>query len=137
MSDWVQVQKAIEKAIDSISVSTGDKPVAVIAEFPAHLPAIIADEAMLVQALGTMLAQVIAGTARTEVRVRAQIAPGGSPSLDHLVQAEVSAETPQTAPWMLLSISDIEAPFADAEGGSDQGKNAALESEDLMLEESR
>ncbi|MGB2896904.1 MAG: response regulator [Anaerolineales bacterium] len=135
MSDWVQVQKAIEKAIASISISTGVKPVAVIAEFPAHLPAIIADEAVLVRILGNLLAQVIAGTARTEVRVRAQIAPGGSPSLDHLVQTELSAETTQTAPWMLLSISDIEAPFAEEE--NDQGKYTAPEKVELMLDESR
>ncbi len=135
MSDWVQVQKAIEKAITSISVSTGDKPVAVIAEFPAHLPAIIADEAVLVQILGNLLAQVIAGTARTEVRIRAQIAPGDSPPLDHLAQADETGVTPHTAPWMLLSISDTEAPFADAED-NDRGKDVPPEKVKLMLKES-
>ncbi|HUS85086.1 MAG TPA: response regulator [Anaerolineales bacterium] len=137
MSAWVQVQKAIEKAIASISDSTGDKPIAIIAEFPAHLPAIIADEAILVRALGSLLSQVIGRTARTEVRVRAQIAPGGSPSLDHLLQSELSTETANTAPWMLLSISDIEAPFAESEEVSDQGREAALEPVEFMLEECR
>ena len=137
MSDWVYVQKAIEKAIASISETAGEKPVAVIAEYPAHLPAIIADEATLVGALGNLLSHVIARTARTEVRVRAQIAPGGSPSLDHLSQIEVSGETLHAGPWMLLSISDIEAPFAESEAGSDQGGDPALELVELMLEESR
>jgi signal transduction histidine kinase len=76
MSDWVYVQKTIEKAIASISETAGEKPVAVIAEYPAHLPAIIADEATLVSALGNLLSQILAGTARTEVRVRAQIRAG-------------------------------------------------------------
>ncbi|MEA1976692.1 MAG: response regulator [Chloroflexota bacterium] len=130
MSDWVYIQKTIEKAIASISEAAGDSPVAIIAEFPAHLPAIIADEAILVIALGDLLSQVLAVTVRTEVRVRAQIAPGGSPSLDHLSQTKVSGETLHTGPWMLLSISDIEAPFAESE-------DSALESVEIKIDESR
>jgi len=130
MSDWVYVQKTIEKAIASIAETAGDRPVAVIAEFPAHLPAIIADETILVRALGDLLSLVIAETVRTEVRVRAQIAPGGSPSLDHLSQTEVSGEMLHTGPWMLLSISDIEAPFAESE-------DPVLEPVEIKIEESR
>ena len=134
MSDWMYIQKTIEKAIASISETAGDRPVAVIAEFPAHLPAIIANETILVRALGDLLSQVIAGTVRTEVRVRAQIAPGGSPSLDHISQTEVSGETLHTGPWMLLSISDIEAPFAESEEG---GASSVLEHVEIKIEESR
>ncbi len=130
MSDWVYVQNTIDEAIASISETVGDRPVAVIAEFPAHLPAIIADEAILVRALGDLLSQVIAGTVRTEVCVRAQIAPGGSPSLDPLSQTEVSSETLHSGPWMLLSISDIEAPFAESE-------DPVLEPVEIKIEESR
>ena len=137
MSDWVQIQNAIEKAIASISETAGEKPVAVIAEYPAHLPAIIADEAILVRALGRLLSQVIAGTARTEVRVRAQVSPGGSHSLDLLAQIEASGETMHTGPWMLLSIADIEAPFSEPGAGSEQGSEAAFEPVELMLEECR
>lgn len=134
MSDWVYIQKAIEKAIASISENAGDRPVSVIAEFPAHLPAIIADETILVHALGDLLSQVIAGTVRTEVRVRAQIAPGGSPSLDHLSQTEVSGETLHTGPWMLLSISDIEAPFVESE---ESGDSSVLKHVEIKIEECR
>ena len=134
MSDWVYIQKTIEKAIASIAETAGDRPVAVIAEFPAHLPAIIADETILVRALGDLLSQVIAGTVRTEVRVRAQIAPGGSPSLDHLSQTEISGEILHTGPWMLLSISDIEAPFAESEESAD---SSVLEPVEIKIEESR
>ena len=134
MSDWVYIQKTIEKAIASISETTGDRAVAVIAEFPAHLPAIIADEAILVHALGDLLSQVIAGTVRTEVRVRAQIAPGGSPSLDHLSQTELSGDTLHSGPWMLLSISDVEAPFAESE---ESGDSVALEPVKIKIEEGR
>jgi CheY-like chemotaxis protein len=137
MSDWVYVQKAIEKAIASIADTAGEEPVAVIAEYPAHLPAVIADEAILVHALSNLLSQVIAGTTRTEVRVRAQIAPGNSPSIDYISQTEVSGETLPTGPWMLLSISDIEAPFAEVEDGGDQGRGTDHEPGELMLKESR
>jgi CheY-like chemotaxis protein len=130
MSDWVYIQKTIEKAIASIAETAGDRPVAVIAEFPAHLPAIIADETILARALGDLLSQVIAGTVRTEVRVRAQIAPGGSPSLDHLSKPQESGETLHTGPWMLLSISDIEAPFAES-------GDPVLEPVEIKIEESR
>ncbi len=134
MSDWVYIQKTIDKAIASISETAGDRPVAVIAEFPAHLPAMIADETILVRILGDLLSQVIAGTVRTEVRVRAQIAPGGSPSLDQLSQTEVSGETLHSGPWMLLSISDIEAPFAESE---ESGDSSVLEHVEIKIEESR
>ncbi len=134
MSDWVYIQKTIDKAIASISETAGDRPVSVIAEFPAHLPAMIADETILVSTLGNLLSQVIAGTVRTEVRIRAQIAPGGSPSLDHLSQNEVSGETLRTGPWMLLSISDIEAPFAETEVNGD---SALLEPVEIKIEKSR
>ncbi len=137
MSAWVYVQKTIEKAIASISETAGEKPVAVIAEYPAHLPAIIANEATLVSALGNLLSQIIAATARTEVRVRAQIAPGGSPSLNHLAQTEAAGEKLHTGPWMLLSISDIEAPFAESEDDSDRGREATHRLGEQMLEESR
>ena len=137
MSAWVYVQKTIEKAIASISETAGEKPVAVIAEYPAHLPAIIADEATLVSALGNLLSQIIAATARTEVRVRAQIAPGGSPSLNHLAQTEAAGEKLHTGPWMLLSISDIEAPFAESEDDRDRGREATHRLGEKMLEESR
>ena len=137
MSDWVQVQNALEKAVASIADTTGDKPVAVVAEFPAHLPAIIADESILVSSLGDLLSQVIAGTVRTEVRVRAQITPGGSPPMDLLGQEEIGAEAIHAGPWMLLSISDIEAPFMDPAGKLKQRVDTALEPSKLALDKSR
>ena len=58
------------------------------------------------------------------MRVRAQIAPGGSPSLNHLAQTETAGEKLHTGPWMLLSISDIEAPFAESEDDRDRGRES-------------
>jgi CheY-like chemotaxis protein len=137
MSDWVQVQNALEKAIASIADTTGEKPVAVVAEFPAHLPAIIADESILVNTLADLLSQVIGSTTRTEVRVRAQITPGGSPSSDSPGGAELSEDAIHTGPWMLLSISDTEAPFMELPGRSEPAMDDDLEHSKLMLDSSK
>jgi len=74
--------QALEKAVVQASGLAGDKPVTVVAEYPAHLPAVRASKGQIVQMIGGVIGQAVEAVDRGEVTVSAEIqsdSEGGGP----------------------------------------------------------
>lgn len=91
----VDLPRVIEQAIDRISTYLGDRPVSVVAEYPAHLPALHSDETRLTEALAGLLAATVVRSQHGEVAVRAALAasaPAGAPVAQ------------ERGPWAMISV---------------------------------
>lgn len=101
----VDLPRAIDRAIEQCRPLFGDKPVTVVAEYPAHLPALGGDQAALVDVVAGLVADAVHRTERGEIKVRAapvsagELPPGA-------VQASSSPDAlTEGGPWMMLSVS--------------------------------
>ena len=92
----VDLPRVIEQAIDHMSSVLGERPVSVIAEYPAHLPAVDSASEQLSEALAGLIAATVTRAHSGEVVVRAALTsevPPGAP------------ESPTGGPWALISIA--------------------------------
>jgi CheY-like chemotaxis protein len=92
----VDLPRVIEQAIDQMSSVLGERPVSVVAEYPAHLPAVDSTSDELSGALAGLIAATVARAHHGEVVVRAALTseiPPGAPPGDI------------RGPWALVSIA--------------------------------
>jgi CheY-like chemotaxis protein len=83
----------------------GDKPVSLIAEYPAHLPTVEGDQEELTHVLSSLIAQIIALTDSGEVHIGAELLPAGeSPQIHSLVTGSPN-NLIGGGPWALVKIS--------------------------------
>jgi DNA-binding response OmpR family regulator len=109
----VDLPRVIEQAIDQMSSVLGERPVSVVAEYPAHLPAVDSESSQLTGALAGLIAATVMRARHGEVVVRAALTsevPAGAPASE------------SRGPWALVSI----AP---------RGNGLTGESLELMLDE--
>ena len=115
-SGAVHLQSTIEQAIRSVSDEFGDMPVAFVTEFPAHLPAVEANQDELLLILRELLVRALLTTERGSLRVQAKVL-----SAEHLSsQSEAFLPTTEIKNnsnfWVLLSVtvtSDPHPPTVD------------------------
>ncbi len=103
----VHIQSTIEQAIRSVSDEFGDMPVAVVAEFPAHLPPVEADQAELLLILRELLIRAMLGTKRGNLRVQAKVLSAerlSSESESLLPRKEIQNNS---SFWVLLTVTDV------------------------------
>jgi len=88
----------VEHAVEAASGRTGEQSVSVIAEYPAHLPAVQGEHARLVQVTTSLLQLAIVAAGEGEVRVRAEITsgyPGAGPeAVREVPSAQLSVKLP-------------------------------------------
>ena len=72
----VDLPSVIEEAVRSAVANGGERDVAIISEYPAHLPAVRAESAGLVSAVEAMVGLAASWVSQGEVRVRAELASG-------------------------------------------------------------
>jgi DNA-binding response OmpR family regulator len=92
----VDLPRVIEQAIDQMSSVLGERPVSVVAEYPAHLPAVDSEAEQLSGALAGLIAATVTRAMHGEVVVRAALTsevPAGAPASE------------SRGPWALVSIS--------------------------------
>lgn len=101
----VELPRAIEAAIDLSAGLSGNKPVAVIAEYPAHLPAVQGQRHELAKIITSLIAEAISLTDQGEIHITADLLPAG----DHPDTDEVIHGAPETlvegGPWAMIRIS--------------------------------
>lgn len=104
-SNAIHLPSLIEKAIRQSQTLVGEKAISVVAESPAHLPAVESSEERLEAILTSLVAYVVRLSVREQVRVRSELMP-----LDARLQfPEGQAEKIQhRGTWALVSISDVE-----------------------------
>ena len=105
----VDLPPVIEEAVRRAVPSVGERQVAIIAEYPAHLPAVRAQSDGLVSAVEAMVRAAASWVAHGEVRVRAELASGeglgGVPAA--AVSVWVGAE--QVLPQVVRQLEQVQA----------------------------
>lgn len=134
-SGAVHLQSTIEQAIRSVSSEFGDMPVAIVAEFPAHLPAIDADQDELLLILRELLIRALLTTNRGSLRVQAKVIPAEqltSESESLLSTREIQNNSNF---WALLSVTASQEPQIPAIGNTNEDITMPIASTSLATEE--
>jgi DNA-binding response OmpR family regulator len=104
----VDLPHVIDEATEISSHHLGGRQVTIVSEFPAHLPAVKADQGSLVTTVACLLARAGTLTSSNEVGVRVELlSAGDTPDTLRVMGGEPDALS-QAGPWALLKVS-----FAD------------------------
>ncbi|MGA9532775.1 MAG: hypothetical protein WBR18_08685, partial [Anaerolineales bacterium] len=100
----IDLPGVIEESIGLAGIPAGQRKVAIVAEYPAHLPAVSGDRDWLVKVAGCLLQQAKALSAQDEVTIRASLISAGEGGLQS--EGASSDILPNDAgPWVLLTIT--------------------------------
>lgn len=122
----INLQVLMENVLERLSIEPSAKPVAVVMEYPAHIPPISADEDAIAGLIGDLVRSVLTWTDRQEVRIQARVIPGDELPVDALEEVPAEAGRSGQGLWALLSITDEHAhripgvSLSDYEKPSDQ-----------------
>jgi DNA-binding response OmpR family regulator len=114
-----RLQAAVEKAIAALAELKLDRAIGIVAEYPAHLPAVEGDELAITQTLARIIQIVMLNTNQDEVRIRVQTIPPSSELPDGLQPQGFNAQIPQA----LILVSDQD-PLPGRDGTEDQVEKA-------------
>lgn len=105
---FIHLPTAIERAIGLASMDTR-KPVAVIGEYPAHMPAVEVVMQDLVQALIFLITRTIEETSAPEVRIRAVLPLAGDIPEELQARPDSVEILQEGGPWALVIVSDVDS----------------------------
>ena len=108
----------VEHAVEAASGRTGEQSVSVVAEYPAHLPAVQGEHARLVQVTTSLLQLAIAAAGEGEVRVRAEITSGYPSAGPEAVREVPSAQLSVRLPEGSVGPGLLDELLKELEGGS-------------------
>jgi DNA-binding response OmpR family regulator len=101
----VELPRSIEAAIERTAGFIGEKPVTLVAEYPAHLPAIEGDQEELTHILSSLISQAIDLMGSGEVHVGAELLSAGEAPPIHTLVIGSSANLAQGGPWALVKVT--------------------------------
>jgi DNA-binding response OmpR family regulator len=101
----VELPRSIEAAIERTASLIGEKPVTLVAEYPAHLPAIEGDQEDLTHLLSSLIAQAIAFMSSGEVHIGAELLAAGEAPQVHIPVIGSPTNLIQGGPWALVKIA--------------------------------
>lgn len=124
----VDLPFVIEQAIEATVGLAGDRPVAVIAEYPAHLPAVEGERECLAQVIASLIRHAIQHTDKGEVRVKAGLLSTGKLPNTLAVPKKDVQQLSERGPWALVSVSEVCTDVAQYDkemtaGDADQPEN--------------
>lgn len=101
----VELPRSIEAAIERAAGLLGDKPVSLVAEYPAHLPVVEGEQEQLTHVISSLIGQVIALTESGEVHIGAELLPAGeTPQINVLVNGSPN-NLIGGGPWALVKVT--------------------------------
>ncbi|OGO15357.1 MAG: hypothetical protein A2Z14_08055 [Chloroflexi bacterium RBG_16_48_8] len=101
----VELPRSIDASIERIAGLIGEKPVTLIAEYPAHLPAVEGDQEELTHVLSSVIAKVIALTRDGEVHIGAELlAAGDTPQIQIPVNGS-PGNLAKGGPWAMVKVT--------------------------------
>ena len=107
-SQALDLSSAMDDAIEAARMQGGAKPISVVAEYPAHLPAVQGERTGVAVAIGAMIRSVMAFTESGEVRVRAELlSMGESPATLSQVAGKPEALA-SGGPWAVISVGALQ-----------------------------
>jgi DNA-binding response OmpR family regulator len=107
-SQALELASAMDVAIEAARARSGMKPLSIVTEYPAHLPAVQGDQEAVAEAIGAVIRAVSAFTDRGEVRVRAELLPLGIVPVTFSEVAGHPEAVTQGGPWAMLSVQASE-----------------------------
>jgi DNA-binding response OmpR family regulator len=107
-STTVQIQDALEQAITLTNEKVGDQVLPVIAEFPAHLPAVEADLEGLVQVIASLLTAVMERAVEDEVHLYAELFAAEEGGSTLKAAERLQPQLRDTGPWGIITIADVD-----------------------------
>jgi DNA-binding response OmpR family regulator len=101
----VELPRAIESAIDRSIGIAGNKPVAVIAEYPAHLPAVQGNQDELAHIISSLISESMALMDQGEINISAELLSAGDGLLVQEVIEGEPVELTEGGPWAIVHIT--------------------------------
>ena len=107
----VDLPRAVEAAIERSIGLVGMKPVSVIAEYPAHLPAAAGEQSIIAGLIASLIAYAISITERGEIRVRAELLRAGEkPATEEIILGEPE-NLAEVGPWAMMLVTTTGTPM--------------------------
>lgn len=119
----------------SVSNEIGDMPVAIVAEFPAHLPAVNANPDELLLILRELLIRALLTTKRGSLRVQAKVLPAEQLSSESESLLPIREIQNKSNFWALLSITATQEPHLPADDNMNENMMMPVASTSLATEE--
>lgn len=101
----VELPRAIEAAINLSIGIAGSKPVAVIAEYPAHLPAVQGHQDELAKIISSLISESISLMEQGEINVTAELLPAGDERHAQEVHDREPDELVEGGPWAIVHVA--------------------------------
>jgi len=139
----VDLPSAIERVIEDVAGEVEGRLVTVVAEYPAHLPAVAGDEQELAGVLARLTSIAAHLIDQGEVNVRAELLPAGEAPTAVGLWTEGLDRLAEDGPWALVNISfrapsNIDSPIPDVLLGLDRRADTpAAQDRALALSECR
>lgn len=104
----IHLPSAMVQAIGKVADLVGEAQYSVVSEYPAHLPAIEANEDALINVIASLVSYVVKSTRREEIRVRAELISAADLLQDLRPSEEMAHEIDVRGSWVVVSVSDVE-----------------------------
>ncbi|MEW6568674.1 MAG: response regulator [Chloroflexota bacterium] len=101
----LDLPRAIDQAVERCRPLLGAKSVTVVAEYPAHLPALDGDQAALESVVADLVAEAVQRTEHGEIKVRAAPVSGGDLPVEAVQAARSESALTEGGPWVMLSVT--------------------------------
>ncbi len=98
----------MDAAIRAARAQATAKPLSIVTEYPAHLPAVQGEGASVADAIGAMIRTVSAFTDRGEVRVRAELLTSGEVPATFAEVAGHPEGVVKGGPWAVVSVQSAQ-----------------------------
>lgn len=95
---------AIETAVRQASSRMGSRPLSVVAEYPAHLPAVDGDREAISQVITSLIEAAGVAMERGEIRVRAELIGIGAAATTSLAAAGIPPNLVAGGPWAVVTV---------------------------------
>lgn len=107
-STIVQIQDAIEQAITLTNDTIDERALPVVAEFPAHLPAVEADLDELVRVVASLLTAVMDRAVQDEIHVYAELYSADEGGTSLKAAERLQPQLRDSGPWGIITIADVD-----------------------------
>ena len=98
----------MDAAIEAARAQAGSRPLSIVTEYPAHLPAVQGERGSVADAIGAMIRTVSAFTDRGEVRVRAELLTSGEVPATFSDVAGHPEGVAKGGPWAVVSVQSAQ-----------------------------
>lgn len=107
-SQALDLPSTMDVAIEAARARGGTKPLSIVTEYPAHMPAIQGDRTAVAEAISAMIRTVLAFTDRGEVHVRAELLSQGEVPVTFSEVAGQLEDVKAGGPWAVVSVQASE-----------------------------